>query len=143
MYHRPDSAVRAARRAVCVGPRGRVGARTGSPRSRAILLSTLARYITDRVTLWSERPKRKLYTHMINHKYRSPGSYSDSRRWGRKRKEGQGQASWVPEACDSFISKLLCECRAEWGGPVNMASGHRYFKISGCVWALPAPPQAR
>ena len=59
MYHRPDSAVRAARRAVCVGPRGRVGARTGTPRSRAILLSTLARYITDRVTLWSERPKKK------------------------------------------------------------------------------------
>ena len=59
MYHRPDSAVRAVRRAVCVLPRGRVGARTGSPRSRAILLSTLARYITDRVTLWSERPKKK------------------------------------------------------------------------------------
>ena len=62
MYHRPDSAVPAARRAVCVLPRGRIGACARSPRSRAILLSTLVRSIADRVTLRSERPKKKTAT---------------------------------------------------------------------------------
>ena len=33
--------------ALCARPRGRVGARTGSPRSLAILLSTLVRNMTD------------------------------------------------------------------------------------------------
>ena len=49
-------------RCVCVLPRSRIGACTRSPRSRAILLSTLVRSIADRVTLWSERPKKKIAT---------------------------------------------------------------------------------
>ena len=54
-------------------PRGRVGARTGCPRSLAVLLPTLVRYITPLVALPCGASDRKENCHPLLRKGRSGG----------------------------------------------------------------------